>query len=396
MANASMTIFAGRTDPAFVAETLRQMEPEVKFQGDGAEWRQAVITRSKFLRRKTLVINNDPNYYGEPNWSRQKDGMRGFIGRFSGIHRNPKAFELINGMEFALGIMMDPAAEGDDPLFVLVRQLTAAIDGVLFIGGAEFVDPDGRSLISPTRPPDAQARWPKFCVPVHRPTPDPERLRQFLEKIPAEARERKLRSEAFLIQEKIGVNYFLGAITEEPEMRRLGTEEIVRRMLCVLAAAMHGEGVGQKAVKGFIADKGITTSLTPEEGAFIAIADPPQEARMRFGWRYECVWVLLWALGYVEELAPPNRICEVPQMAPIVRERSVAELVRDARLRTPAEILDQADLSLRYHWAEVEARVRGGTLPPEYEPGVIAERHYAFNWLVDPAAGDWDDVQVHT
>src|SRR6188474_1665451 len=236
-----MTIFAGRTDAVFVAETLRQLEPAVKFEGDGADWRQAVITRSKFLRRKTLVVNNDPDYYGEPNWSRQKDGMRGFIGRFSGIHRNPKAFELINGMEFALGIMMDPAAEGDDPLFVLVRQLAAAIDGVLFIGGAEFVDPDGRALISPMRPPDAQARWPKFCLPVHRPPPDQERLRQLLEKIPAEARERKLRSEAFLIQKKIGVNYFLGAITQESEMRRLTTEEIVRRMLCVLAAAMHGE-----------------------------------------------------------------------------------------------------------------------------------------------------------
>ena len=394
MSNEVLTIFAGATDPEAVAAHLRRLAPDAQFEPEGSMWRQATVTRSKFLRRRIVRLSNDPDYYSGPNWSRQKDGMRGFIGRFPNIHETPKAFELVNGLEFAIGVVFEPGYEPGDPRLELVRQLAASIDGVLFVGSG-FTDAQGRTLVSMDLDSDPAAVWPACCIPNEAVRTDPDQVRRILDALPPEVRERKLRSEAILAAQDVGLHPVL-SLFGEAEMRRRSTEEIVLRTLCVLAAAMHGEGVGQRAVQGFVVDKGLDAALTAEEAAFIAVANPDQDARMRFGWRYECAWVFLWALGFIDELAPPTQICVVPRMGELVRDRTVGQLVRDARLRSAAEIMDQADLSLRYHWAAVEARVRGGTLPPRFDPGVIFERHYAFNWLIDKRADDWESVDVST
>ena len=394
MINEVLTLFAGRTDPAQVIEALRRLAPDVQVESDDGGWRVATVSRSRFFRRKTLQLNNDPDYWSEPNWSRQKDGMRGFIGRFPGIHRVPKAFELINGLAFAVGARFEPGYDAGDERLEILRQVAASIDGVLFTGSG-FTDAHGRTLFGADADPDADAVWPACCIPNEPVRTDPEQIRRVLDGLPPEVRDRKQRSETLLAAQGVGMHPLLH-VCGESEMRRRDTREIVIRMLCVLAAAMHGEGVGQGNVKGFVADKGIATSLTPEEVAFIAVANPDQQARLKFGWRYECAWVLLWALGLIDELEPPTHICTVTKMGDIVRGRDIGQLVRDARPRSAAEILDQADLSLRYHWAAVEARLRGGTLPPQFDPGVIFERHYAFNWLIDAQADDWDSVEVNT
>ncbi|MGG6547373.1 UNVERIFIED_CONTAM: DUF4272 domain-containing protein, partial [Prevotella sp. 15_C9] len=51
-------------------------------------------------------------------------------------------------------------------------------------------------------------------------------------------------------------------------------------------------------------------------------------------------------------------------------------------VRKREEVLDEADLTFRYDWACVEARVHGEEAPVLLDAGVVMERHYAFNWLV--------------
>jgi hypothetical protein len=71
-------------------------------------------------------------------------------------------------------------------------------------------------------------------------------------------------------------------------------------------------------------------------------------------------------------------------------------VVRSARLRGAGEILDALDLCYRLHWATTEARVKQTEPPAGLEPGVVAERHHALNWLVRFQDADWDDVDTPT
>ena len=61
------------------------------------------------------------------------------------------------------------------------------------------------------------------------------------------------------------------------------------------------------------------------------------------------------------------------------------------------EILDAADITLRYDWACVEARIHGKEAPASLNGGVVMERHYAFNWIIGANGGaGWDDIQPNT
>jgi hypothetical protein len=60
------------------------------------------------------------------------------------------------------------------------------------------------------------------------------------------------------------------------------------------------------------------------------------------------------------------------------------------------QILDQADLIYRYHWAVVDARVKGKQPPAGLDPGIVYERHYALNWLIRYSDQEWDDISTDT
>jgi hypothetical protein len=49
----------------------------------------------------------------------------------------------------------------------------------------------------------------------------------------------------------------------------------------------------------------------------------------------------------------------------------------------------------RLHWAVREARIKQADIAG-LEPGVVAERHNSFNWLVRFQNQDWDEVETPT
>ena len=75
----------------------------------------------------------------------------------------------------------------------------------------------------------------------------------------------------------------------------------------------------------------------------------------------------------------------------------IDELVKKSKPRRKKEILDEADLILRYDWSCVEARIKKQEMPGGLQEGVVKERHYALNWLIgvnNKAA--WDNVTINT
>jgi hypothetical protein len=107
-------------------------------------------------------------------------------------------------------------------------------------------------------------------------------------------------------------------------------------------------------------------------------------------------------------------MCDVPKLAGLLGEyEDDATFITSARLRPVSEILDAQDLIMRIHWAIRDAYLhQDGMLPVgldwsqdddwvpstmSAEVGVVEQRHYTLNWLVnylDPK--NWDCVDTPT
>jgi hypothetical protein len=161
-------------------------------------------------------------------------------------------------------------------------------------------------------------------------------------------------------------------------------------------AAVKAEGVEQEFVDSLVKQYGAEKFLSPEEAAFIKNPNPSQPDRIKFSWRYEGYWVLLWALGYVERLDRPEHICDVAKAVTFLKGRSTEEFIKGAKLRSLTDILDEAVLIYRYNWAVTDARVNKKEKPPKLEGGVVQERHYVLNWLIGYMDQEWDEISTDT
>lgn len=214
--------------------------------------------------------------------------------------------------------------------------------------------------------------------------------------ISAEAIARRSRSEDILRTE--GVPFFaeLPVIESTAEALKRSREEVALRTLCLLFVAAKGEGLEEELAERLLESYELRPHLTPEELAFVLDNSPSQHDRIQFTWRHEAAWTLLWALGFVPQLGKPVHICDVEFAARTMAERTTTQFIEDSELRPIADILDQADLIYRYHWAVRNAGIKGQQAPAALNPGVTKERHHALNWLIGYGEQTWDHVTTDT
>lgn len=203
-------------------------------------------------------------------------------------------------------------------------------------------------------------------------------------------------------------------VNDDEEVQLQTAQDAARRTLVLWAVVLRSEGMPQEETLGLIERLDLWDSVSAEEKRFLHDDEPDAEECRRREWRLESIWVLLWALGYLDELDWPSEMCDVPKLAKILEpEESNPNFIAGARLRSAAEILDAQDRVMRIHWAIRDALLhRGGMIPEnldwsqdgEWIPvtlsaavGIVEEWHYTLNWLVkylDPR--DWDHVDTPT
>lgn len=211
------------------------------------------------------------------------------------------------------------------------------------------------------------------------------------------ALERKRRIEAILQEEGVPFIADLPVVEDHETAHIRSLEEVAWRAMALNIVAVKGEGLEQSRVLEIIDQYQLTNAFTHKERAFVFNEEASDHDRIQFTWRYECYWVLLWALKYVTELGRPDHVCDVPQAVGVMVDRSSAEFIRDAQLRTADEILDEVDLIYRYDWACVDAKLKGRAAPARLDAGVVVERHYSLNWLIGYGGNaEWDDVSTDT
>jgi hypothetical protein len=203
-------------------------------------------------------------------------------------------------------------------------------------------------------------------------------------------------------------------VEDDEEATLQSPQDVARRVLVLWAVELRAEGIPQEEALGLIKQLDLWDSVSPEEKRFLEEKDPDPEQCQQLVWRLESIWVLLWSLGYIEELGWPEGMCDVPTIVNILKEQEAnPEFICKARLRSKSEILDAQDLTMRIHWAIRDALLhRGGSIPRGLDwsnpgemehvtespsTGVVEQRHHALNWLVkflDPE--DWDSVDTPT
>lgn len=205
---------------------------------------------------------------------------------------------------------------------------------------------------------------------------------------------RKSWAEDVVQEHGIRINPHLPAIESEAEARPRTLQQVAERLLALTFVSLKGEGLEQELLMEIIAERNGMPLFTPNERAFIDDPEPDEHTRIQFAWRYEAAWVLFWALNFTKDpLSVPNTICDVPLLVSTVRDNTDLAV---HGLQSTNNLLNEADLIYRYHWAIRQAQIDGDPVPGGLEPGVVIERHYALNWLIGFDNADWDDVSTHT
>jgi hypothetical protein len=212
-----------------------------------------------------------------------------------------------------------------------------------------------------------------------------------------ERQSRKSRSESLLKAEGMPINDWLPAIETASESKLRSPVEIARRAVCLLIVAGRASGLPDDIVKSLIAKHGVSGNFTESEEAFLANVSPSVDSQLQLSWRVEAAWVLLWALGFVENLGLPCDQTEPDRAIELVEKNGLSGLIGNALPRSLSAVLDEADLIYRCHWAVRNDEINNTSEADEFlDPGITRERHWALNWLICSDDQEWDDVTTDT
>jgi hypothetical protein len=211
-----------------------------------------------------------------------------------------------------------------------------------------------------------------------------------------EALARRERTEAILRKEGVPLNKDLPTIEDEASSKRRTAEAVANRAVALYIVSCRAEGLDEAATQRLIAEWQVAGHLTPNERVFLGNPAPSSQDRAQFTWRYECSWVLLWALGFVDKLEGPRVQSDPAAVARIILDGGRARFFKAAKLRPQAELLDAADRIYRYRWALVDARINGKPAPAGLNDDVAVEWHHALNWVIGYDGAEWDDISTDT
>lgn len=388
-----------------IEKTVRYHLPKAKIEITGQGLKKSLKATLKgglFGKTQTLELNlrqrQNPSYTLEKvecELTRQLSGMVNFVNNLPA--QNPgiqqKFIHKIMSVNCEVGVIATPSFS---PAFAkLLQHLVGTLDGFVFAqpdlpfsrsGYQHFLDQELRLILDTA----GNSEVADVNVSVEAKYHDP----------PASAAtdaqlKRKAASEAFLTARNIKINTHLPCVPDEANVTLRSQNDVVARAYALMMVAVKGEGLEQEHLERAIREKQIT-GFSPEENRLIQAAELTQQERVSATWRYESLYVILWALGIFEDLKYPDAICDVPAVSGALYTPSREEFEQSAKLRTPTEILDELDKTYRMNWACVDARIKGQQPGGGLEPGVVYERHYALNWVTCFMNQDWDDVETRT
>lgn len=352
-----------------------------------------IAARRKLLSRRHIAFHLKSRDADSGSFTEMMQGMHDFFAAIPTDKESLKQSLLAQIKVFTLCVGVVADKDMDDATFGAVMTVAGEGHGLIFLPPADLYTADGATVFNA----DGESDFDSWTVTAPAALLVPP-------KATASGEERKERNNTRLAAEGVPVCAALPPIVGDAAYLPRSVEEVARRTLGILLTSVFAELVssrGVEAARESIADLleryGAQEFLSPGERAFISGPAPDEQSLADFTWRYECAWVGLWALGFVDTLAYPGAVCDVGGMAAMVRDcGDYPGFLRSCRLRGPSRILDEADRIYRYDWACADARINGRDAPAGLDPGVVVERHRMFNWLIRYMDAAWDDVRTDT
>ncbi|MFT5823400.1 MAG: hypothetical protein ACI8ZM_004661 [Crocinitomix sp.] len=215
----------------------------------------------------------------------------------------------------------------------------------------------------------------------------------------ADQQKRKTENELVLEQHEIKVNKNLPCIESEAETTIRTVKEIAERVtiLTFTNAVAFNQLPGEKAIE-VIKRYELWDMVTPKEREFLE--NPTEKQKSIETWKCEGIWTLMWALQIVNDLGFPNEMAELSKIPmeeyPLGNEKDPNEFIaKQTKTVAKAEIMNMNDRFYRMSWACVDLRLKGEEMKTVH-PGVVYERHYALNWLINYQGAEWDDITCNT
>lgn len=387
-----------------VVEILKREIPKAKFEvlnNDQQKSLTATISGGLLGRSKTLKVNYrqraNPSYkldHVECALTQNLSGMVGYIQKIDAIDKplQNKLLYKVMAANAEMPFMAEPdiAPEFESAL----KKILVELDAFVFTtpnkvfnrsGGPYFADKRMAVILDGMGASEATDLEVSVDSRYHD-QPAHEYTKEQLD--------RKTESEIFLKEKGIKVNQNLPCVESSEGVTIRTVKEVVDRVYALVTVAAKGEGVEQSNLDRVIADKKIN-SFSPTEHTVIFASELTDQQRAYATWRYESLYVMLWALGKTD-LKYPSEICDVPALVGSVIRISREDFEKSVALRSEIEILDQLDKIYRMNWACVDARLKGQDVGGNIHAGIVYERHYSLNWLTCYQDQDWDDVDTNT
>ncbi|MGE6353426.1 DUF4272 domain-containing protein [Flavobacterium sp. NPDC079362] len=210
---------------------------------------------------------------------------------------------------------------------------------------------------------------------------------------------RKENNEKILENYTIKINRNLPCIESESETTLRTPKEIAQRVSVLAVVNLVAfNSISPEEATEYLQNYKLWNFVTENEKEFLA--NPTDDKKANESWKCEGIWVLMWALNKVETLDFPNEFCDLenldPDDYPVGQDKDPNFFI-DAIVstRSKSEILDVNDLYYRFNWACVDERINGREIEG-INPGIVYERQYALNWLVNYMEQDWDIVTCDT
>lgn len=169
-------------------------------------------------------------------------------------------------------------------------------------------------------------------------------------------------------------------------------EEIVNRMLadyaiatCALYSLEGKANIITSVINQMNEKLNIKSALAPEDTNFLNAMSEQKVSKQGLQdatWAFEECAMLMWTLGIIDK-PKSDKECNVGQLDEFFFNiKSYDELLSKCMLKTKEEILEQADLLFRYHWACRETRMQGKQLPQLNEM-IVQEQRRALEWVLN-------------
>ena len=210
---------------------------------------------------------------------------------------------------------------------------------------------------------------------------------------------RKETTEKILKEKGIKINFNLPNVETEDETELRKPKEIaIRVTILAITNTVAFNGMTGKEAIAYLKKYNLWNETTPDEKKFLE--NPTEEKKIEESWKCEGIWTLMWSLKIVNNLDFPNEMCDLNKIPankyPISQKVDPNIFINSIKeIRSKTEILDQTDFYYRANWACVDARLNGLEME-KINPGIVYERQYALNWLINYMEQEWDDISCDT